>query len=98
MFRVLKSGGRVLILEFSLPKNKIIRALYRIYFEKILPFIGRLISKNKEAYKYLPASVKLFEQEKDIAGEMIKAGFREIKIEPYTFGIVKLYSAKKSLE
>ncbi|MCX8057380.1 MAG: bifunctional demethylmenaquinone methyltransferase/2-methoxy-6-polyprenyl-1,4-benzoquinol methylase UbiE [Ignavibacteria bacterium] len=98
MFRVLKSGGRLLILEFSLPKNKIIQSIYRFYFEKILPLIGRLISKDNSAYKYLPESVKLFEQEKDIVSEMIKAGFREIKVEPYTFGIVKLYSAKKSLE
>lgn len=98
MYRVLKSGGKVLILEFSLPKNKIIRTIYRYYFEKILPFIGRLISKDKSAYQYLPLSVKFFDQEKDIASEMIKAGFREIKIEPYTFGIVKLFSAKKSVD
>ncbi len=98
MYRVLKPGGSLLILEFSLPKNKIIRTLYRYYFEKILPFIGKLISKDKSAYQYLPLSVKFFDQEKDIASEMIKAGFREIKIEPYTFGIVKLYSAKKSVD
>ncbi len=98
MYRVLKTGGQVLILEFSLPKNKIIRAIYKFYFEKILPLIGWIISKDKSAYKYLPESVKLFEQEKDIAGEMIKAGFREISIKPLTFGIVKLYSAKKTLE
>jgi len=98
MYRVLKSGGSVLILEFSLPKNKFILTFYRFYFEKILPLIGRLISKNQTAYKYLPESVKLFEQEKDIAGEMLNAGFREISIKPLTFGIVKLYSAKKSLE
>jgi demethylmenaquinone methyltransferase/2-methoxy-6-polyprenyl-1,4-benzoquinol methylase len=98
MFRVLKTGGRLLILEFSLPKNKFIRFIYRFYFEKILPFIGMLISKDNAAYKYLPESVKLFEQEKDIAGEILRAGFRELKIEPMTFGIVKLYSAKKSIE
>jgi len=98
MFRVLKKGGRLLIIEFSLPKNKFIRFVYRFYFEKILPFIGKIISKDNSAYKYLPASVKLFELEKDIAGEIIKAGFRELKIEPLTFGIVKLYSAKKSIE
>lgn len=98
MYRVLKSGGKVLILEFGLPKNKIIRTIYRYYFEKILPLIGRLISKDKSAYQYLPLSVKFFDQEKDIASEMIKAGFREIKIEPYTFGIVKLFSAKKSVD
>lgn len=98
MFRVLKTGGRLLILEFSLPKNKLIRFIYRFYFEKILPFIGMLISKDNSAYRYLPESVKLFEQEKDIAGEILRAGFRELKIEPMTFGIVKLYSAKKSIE
>jgi demethylmenaquinone methyltransferase/2-methoxy-6-polyprenyl-1,4-benzoquinol methylase len=98
MYRVLKSGGRVLILEFSLPKNKLIQFIYRFYFEKILPFVGKLISKDKSAYKYLPESVKLFEQEKDILGEMVKAGFREVKVQPMTFGIVKLYSAKKSID
>ncbi|MEJ5305628.1 MAG: bifunctional demethylmenaquinone methyltransferase/2-methoxy-6-polyprenyl-1,4-benzoquinol methylase UbiE [Ignavibacteria bacterium] len=98
MYRVLKNGGRILILEFSLPENRFIRFIYRLYFEKILPFIGKIISKDNSAYKYLPASVKLFEQEKDIASEIIKAGFRELKIEPLTFGIVKLYSARKSPE
>ncbi len=98
MYRVLKTGGRLLILEFSLPKNKLIQMIYNFYFEKILPFIGKLISKDNSAYKYLPESVKLFEQEKDIAGEILKAGFRELKIEPMTFGIVKLYSAKKSAD
>ncbi|MFN4111389.1 MAG: bifunctional demethylmenaquinone methyltransferase/2-methoxy-6-polyprenyl-1,4-benzoquinol methylase UbiE, partial [Ignavibacteria bacterium] len=85
MYRVLKSGGSVLILEFSLPKNKFILTIYKFYFEKILPFIGRLISKNQTAYNYLPESVKLFEQEKDIVGEMLSAGFREISVKPLTF-------------
>ncbi len=96
MYRVLKDGGTVLILEFSLPQNKFIRTIYKFYFEKILPFIGKMISSDSHAYKYLPESVKLFEENKDITSEMIKAGFREIKIVPMTFGIVKLYSAKKS--
>lgn len=98
MYRVLKSGGSVLILEFSLPKNKIIQTIYRFYFERILPFVGKLISRNQTAYHYLPQSVKLFEQEKDIVGEMLKAGFREIKIKSFTLGIVKLYSGKKSID
>lgn len=98
MYRVLKPGGQLVILEFSLPKNTFLRKLYRFYFERILPFIGKLISKDDSAYKYLPESVKIFEQEKDIAGEIISAGFRELKIVPLTFGIVKLYCAKKSLE
>lgn len=96
MFRVLKSGGRLIILEFGLPKNKLILTLYKFYFEKILPFLGRIISKDESAYKYLPLSVNFFEQEKDIVSEMIKSGFREIKVDNLTFGIVKLYTAKKT--
>lgn len=98
MYRVLKSCGILIILEFGIPKIRFIREIYLFYFEKLLPFIGKLISKNSSAYKYLPSSVNLFEKEKDLVGEMIKAGFREVKIESYTFGIVKKYEAHKSID
>jgi len=98
IFRILKVNGTLLILEFGLPKNPIIRKLYKLYFEKILPLIGRMISKSEFAYKYLPESVRLFEQQKDIISEIIVAGFRDIKVKPMTFGIVNLYEAKKVSE
>lgn len=95
MFRILKPTGILLILEFSLPKNKLIRSGYQFYFQKILPLIGKLISNDRSAYEYLPSSVNLFDKEKDITSEMISAGFRDISVKSLTLGVVKLYKAVK---
>jgi len=95
MYRILKGNGVLIILEFSLPKNRFFRFGYQFYFEKILPLIGRIISNDKSAYDYLPNSVNLFENEKDIVSEMISVGFRDVTVQTLTFGIVKLYKAVK---
>ena len=87
MCRVIKSGGILCILEFSQPENPLFSKIYRIYFTKILPFIGGLISGNKNAYEYLPDSVYKFPK-KDVYREMIlNAGFKEVIFNPMTFGI-----------
>lgn len=87
MHRVLKPGGRLCILEFSQPEGPVFSRLYRLYFTKILPFIGGLISGNKGAYEYLPESVYRFPK-RDVYREMVlDAGFENVEFNPMTFGI-----------
>ena len=95
MSRVLKSDGQLVILEFSTPSNKIFRKLYYFYFFNVLPFVGRLISKDKRAYSYLPESVKVFPSGKEFANELQQAGFKTVLCKPQTFGICTIYQAKK---
>ena len=95
MYRTLKSGGKVAILEPSEPTNFPIKQFYNLYFHHILPFIGCIISKDKNAYTYLPDSVSAFPSGKDFLTELDKVGFKESKHIPLTFGIVSLYIAIK---
>jgi len=94
-YRVLKNHGKVTILEFSMPSNKFIRKIYLFYFDKILPSIGKLISGDKEAYKYLPESVGEFEKKIDLKELLTQNGF--VKVEQYflTFGLVQVVIATK---
>jgi demethylmenaquinone methyltransferase/2-methoxy-6-polyprenyl-1,4-benzoquinol methylase len=96
MFRVLKPGGQVTILEFSYPSNRIVRALYDIYFTHILPFVGRIVSRDKTAYTYLNKSVKSFCWGEAFVQHMHDAGFRNEHFTPLTFGITTVYTATKS--
>lgn len=91
MVRVLRSGGRAMIMEFSLPKNFIIRFFYLLYFRHILPAIGNALSKNKDAYTYLNESVEDFPYGKDFTDMMVKAGMKNVRIVPLSFGIASLY-------
>jgi len=94
-YRVLKQGGKATILEFRMPSNKIFKGLYKLYFKKILPVVGGIISGNREAYSYLPNSVEEFD-EKIVLPELLKiAGFKEIKVHPLTLGIVQVVIAVK---
>ncbi|MGE4318515.1 MAG: bifunctional demethylmenaquinone methyltransferase/2-methoxy-6-polyprenyl-1,4-benzoquinol methylase UbiE [Deferribacterales bacterium] len=87
MRRVLKPGGRLCILEFSQPEGPIFSRLYRLYFTKILPFIGGIISGDRKAYEYLPDSVYKFPK-RDVYRKMIlDAGFADAQFNPMTFGI-----------
>lgn len=95
MFRVLKPGGQICILEFSIPKNIIIRKLYEFYSFKILPTIGGIISKNKEAYEYLPDSVSKFPHGETFLAMMKKSGFTALEAKKLTFGISSLYTGRK---
>ena len=88
--RVLSEKGLLLILEFDIPDN----FLFKYYFRKILPFIGGIFS-SKEAYTYLPESVEKFPRVNDFSNEIKSAGFGDIKITSLSFGMVKLYEAKK---
>lgn len=95
IMRVLKPGGRCLIMEFSIPKSKIIKALYFLYFRRILPFIGNILSRHKDAYSYLNQSVEDFPYGDEFLGLMDKAGFKNTKKQILSFGIATLYSGDK---
>jgi demethylmenaquinone methyltransferase/2-methoxy-6-polyprenyl-1,4-benzoquinol methylase len=92
-FRVLKPGGKVLILEFSMPENNLLGALYRFYFRSILPRIGRAISGHPEAYSYLPDSVKQFPYGDSFLAHLSRAGFDQCTASPLSGGIASLYEA-----
>jgi demethylmenaquinone methyltransferase/2-methoxy-6-polyprenyl-1,4-benzoquinol methylase len=95
MLRVLKPNGELVILEFSLPKNKIIRKVYEFYFLNILPRIGKMVSKNNKAYTYLPKSVEKFIYGEEFKKKLIEIGFIDVEIHPQTFGIATIYKARK---
>lgn len=92
---VLKPGGRVLILEFSLPGNPLLRALYLAYFRHVLPRIGGWVSGDAEAYRYLNRSVEAFPYGDDFLALLRSAGFGEVRQEPLTCGIATLYQGDK---
>lgn len=91
MLRVLKPGGQAAILEFSTPPNAAFRAFYNFYSLKVLPRIGAALSPNPDAYKYLPESVRKFPGAPELAEEMRRAGFANVRFERMTFGIVALH-------
>ena len=90
--RVLKPGGRLIVLEFSLPTNPVLRGLYNFYFKQILPRTATLISGDKTgAYKYLPQSVNTFISRQQMVDLMTEAGFSDVKQFPMTFGVCICY-------
>ncbi len=95
MYRVLKPGGQVIILEFSKPVFTPMKQLYFFYFRHILPFVGGLLSGNKGAYTYLPESVLKFPQGEAFLKIMQECGFSATACRPLTFGIASLYTAEK---
>ena len=95
MYRVLREGGELMVLEFSYPTNPVIRWGYDLYFTHILPFIGNLFSRDKGAYSYLNRSVKNFPYGEAFCQHLRKAGFTQIKATPLTFGITTIYTAVK---
>ncbi|MFA3783051.1 bifunctional demethylmenaquinone methyltransferase/2-methoxy-6-polyprenyl-1,4-benzoquinol methylase UbiE [Melioribacteraceae bacterium 4301-Me] len=94
-YKVLKPYGKVTVLEFRLPVKSIIKYVYSFYFNKILPFIGKVISKDKEAYTYLPESVNEFEQNINLTELFRKANFKKMEVYSLTFGIVQVIIAEK---
>lgn len=95
MHRVLKKGGKLVILELSVPKNSVLRWFYKLYFLKILPAIGGWISGDKGAYEYLPASVLRFPAPDKFIPMMYEAGFEKVLHKPLTFGICRMYTGIK---
>ena len=91
--RVLKPQGQVHILEFSLPRNKVIKYCYLAYFRYWLPLVGGFLSGEREAYKYLNRTVENFPEPQIFSGLLAQAGFSNITITPLSYGIATLYSA-----
>ena len=91
--RVLRPGGRLAMLEFGMPPQPMLRAAYRWYFRRVLPWIGRMISRHQDAYTYLPASVEDFEPPSAVTAMLRKAGFSTARAVPLLFGVVYLYVA-----
>lgn len=95
MLRVLKPGGKVVILEFSKPRIFPVKQAYNFYFNKILPGIGRLFSRDSAAYTYLPASVASFPDGQDFVSIMKGIGFKKATCSPLAFGICSIYIGVK---
>jgi len=95
IWRVLKPGAMLVVLEFSRPRKFPMRQLYNFYFKNILPGLGRLISNDKSAYTYLPESVEAFPDGTDFENILKKVGFKETACKPLTFGISSIYTARK---
>lgn len=95
ILRVLKPGGRLVILELSVPSNKLLRWAYNLYFTGVLPRIGGLVSGDKAAYRYLPASVLHFPGKEEWMQTMKSCGYSKVTHKSYTFGICRLYTGEK---
>lgn len=95
MFRVLKPGGKAVILEFSKPSKFPMKQLYNFYFKYILPFIGKIISKDNSAYTYLPESVQQFPDGSSFINILNKTGFKQTQCKALTFGISSIYTGVK---
>src|SRR5437773_70061 len=90
-FRVLKPGARFVVLEFATPRFAPLRALYLFYLRRVLPAIGRAVSKHRDAYTYLPESVLAFPEPAALARRLAAAGFRDVSWELLTSGICAVH-------
>jgi len=95
MYRVLKPGGRLVILELSIPKSRFVRRLYDLYFLHILPWIGGKVSGEKAAYRYLPASVHHFPAPEAFTEMIRSAGFSSARFRTLSLGLCRLYLGEK---
>lgn len=95
LYKVLKPGGQMVILEFSYPTNPIIKALYTFYFSYITPLIGRIFSKDPRAYSYLTESVKAFPNNEKFVEILNKHGYKNASFKTLSFGIAAIYFCEK---
>ena len=93
--RVLKPGGRLVVLEFAIPTTPLFKAVYLTYFRHILPRIGRAVSRHDAAYRYLPASVGAFASPDAFITLLRNVGFRDVSADPMAFGSVYMYTAQR---
>ena len=96
-FRVLAPRGRLVILEFSTPRVRVLRALYQLYFHHVLPLIGGLISGHRTAYRYLPRSVANFPVEEELARRMEAAGFTKVSWSNLSFGVAAIHVGERPI-
>lgn len=95
IYRVLKPGGRLVVLELSEPPNPVVKACYSFYFHKVLPFFGRLVSKDKSAYQYLPDSVDNFPYGERFVEIMKSCGYQNTSLKWLTMGLSAIYVGEK---
>ena len=93
--RVMKPGGQAVFLEFSMPEKFPVKQLYRFYFKRLLPFIGKIISKDNNAYSYLPDSVEKFPKPDTFSKSLASFGLGKCKTKRLTMGIATLYISEK---
>ena len=94
-YRVLKPGGKYCCLEFSTPKSSLVSSSYKIYKSKILPLLGEIVAKDKNAYKYLSESIDLFPTQDDLTKQLINCGFQNVKSINLFNGIVAIHTGYK---
>lgn len=97
MLRVLKPGGMLCIIELSTPTSPLVKPLYRFYTGVIIPFAGRLVSRDVSAYSYLPQSIAAMPQGQQMARILADCGYEQVKFRPLTFGVCTIYTATKPL-
>ena len=95
MCRVLKPDGKIVVLEFSIPENRMFRSIFHFYFFRIMPFVGRLVSKDAHAYAYLPDSVQSFPYGTKFKEMMETCGFLEVGVKTLGLGIASIYTGRK---
>jgi demethylmenaquinone methyltransferase / 2-methoxy-6-polyprenyl-1,4-benzoquinol methylase len=93
--RVLVPGGQIHIMEFGIPRSRLLGALYRFYFDRILPPIGNFLSHTNYAYSYLVESVDAFPRDAAFLGHMAEAGFIETRVTDLTFGVARIFTGRK---
>ena len=97
ILRVLKPGGRLVILELSVPENRILRWGYNLYFKHFVPWIGGRISGDKAAYTYLPASVQAFPGRREWTATMSGCGYAQVRHKAFTLGLCRMYVGEKGI-
>jgi demethylmenaquinone methyltransferase/2-methoxy-6-polyprenyl-1,4-benzoquinol methylase len=93
--RLLKPGGTAIILEFSLPANRIVRGCYLVYLRSVVPLVGALVSRDRRAYRYLNRSIEAFHTPKVFCAMMERAGFSAVEVIPLTWGVASIYTGSK---